>query len=184
MNRKKLTDEKFLNLFKTDKGWIFASRNDKPKDGPDAVVIAAIHRDENDSDVMRIVVTKEWREPLQDYEYGFPAGLIDDGETIEECAKRELKEETGLDITIVDNFLPTTYNSSGMSDESVRIIMAECTGTPSREFLQDNEDIETILVDVNDKDFFLDENKKFSTNLPLMVMVIRLTLNKGMEYVS
>ena len=66
MNRKKLTEENFVNLFKTAKGWIFASRNDKPKETADAVVIAAIHIDEDDNKTF--VITKEWREPIQDFE--------------------------------------------------------------------------------------------------------------------
>ncbi len=30
--------------------------------------------------------------------WGFPKGTFEDGETYEECAKRELREETGIDI--------------------------------------------------------------------------------------
>ncbi|QEE16069.1 NUDIX domain-containing protein [Promethearchaeum syntrophicum] len=43
----------------------------------------------------RILVIKEFRVPINKYVIEFPAGLIEEGETIEQAAIRELKEETG-----------------------------------------------------------------------------------------
>jgi 8-oxo-dGTP diphosphatase len=34
-------------------------------------------------------------------QWAVPGGRIEDGETAEECAKREMKEETGLDVEIL-----------------------------------------------------------------------------------
>ena len=75
-----------------------------------------------------------------------------------------MKEETGLDLIKITGIFPASYNSSGMSDESVHIVLGYCIGTPSQEFLQDNEDIETFLVDTDDAEFIDDETKKWSTN--------------------
>jgi len=38
---------------------------------------------------------RQWRPPIGKVCIEVPAGLIDEGETAEECALRELKEETG-----------------------------------------------------------------------------------------
>jgi len=38
---------------------------------------------------------KQWRPPIDAVVVEIPAGLIDPGETVEECALRELKEESG-----------------------------------------------------------------------------------------
>lgn len=52
-----------------------------------------------------------------------PAGLIDDGETPEEAARRELSEETNLtgDVTLLTRF----YSSPGFTDELLYIFRAD-----------------------------------------------------------
>lgn len=47
------------------------------------------------SETPRIVLQKQWRAPADAVVIEIPAGLMDPGETPEECALRELKEETG-----------------------------------------------------------------------------------------
>ena len=66
-----------------------------------------------------ILVCKEFRYPLNDFCYEFPAGLIDEGETPEEAATRELMEETGLEVISIDKVLPMAFSSAGMSDEAI-----------------------------------------------------------------
>lgn len=55
----------------------------RPKSQNAVVIIAKV----KDS----LVVIKEFRVPLNDYEWGLPAGLIDPGEDVKDCVKRELK---------------------------------------------------------------------------------------------
>ena len=151
----KLTELKWLNMFEVayiDKNghnryWQIASRAKEPKcitkkfALPDAVVIVPFHTAEN-----KIVVTREYRIPLADFEYGFPAGLIDEGETIEQASRRELKEETGLDVIKFTRMSPSIYSSAGMSDESVAMVYVECDGRPSKAGNTGSEFIEVELV--------------------------------------
>lgn len=44
----------------------------------------------------KTLVISQFRPPLNCWSIEFPAGLIDEGETPEEAAKRELEEETGF----------------------------------------------------------------------------------------
>jgi len=151
----KITELKWLNMFEVayvdknghDRYWQIASRAKEPKciskkfALPDAVVIVPFHTAEN-----KIVVTREYRIPLADFEYGFPAGLIDEGETIEQASRRELKEETGLDVIKFTRMSPSIYSSAGMSDESVAMVYVECDGRPSKAGNTGSEFIEVELV--------------------------------------
>ena len=151
----KLTNLKWLNLFDVDyvdqdgrhRSWQIASRSKAPKcitgqfNMPDAVVIVPFHTAEN-----KVVIIKEYRVPLADYEYGFPAGLIDPGETIKQTARRELQEETGLIVTRFLKISAPVYSSAGMTDESVAMVYVECKGQPSTAGNTSSELIEVQLV--------------------------------------
>jgi ADP-ribose pyrophosphatase len=155
IDSKKLTNLKWLNLFhvsyvdKNDdhKIWQVASRAKNPKcvtkdfAQPDAVVMVPFHKSKK-----KMVITKEYRVPLADYEYGFPAGLIDEGETVQEAARRELTEETGLTLIRFLKIGPCIYSSAGMTDESVSMVYIECDGDPSNDRNEGSEDIQVIFV--------------------------------------
>jgi len=152
---KKLTDHDHLNLFSItyrdrnnlDKKWIFSSRSrrqnplEKNYNKPDAVVIVPFHKTEK-----KLIVIKEFRFSLGGYQYGFPAGLVDRGENIETAGKRELYEETGLNITKTIKQSPAIFSSSGMTDESISLLYVECDGTPTNRFNEASEDIEIMML--------------------------------------
>lgn len=154
-----LTDRKFVNLFEiiysdrngNDRKWDFVSRQNPPKletkafDVVDAVIIVPWHVSSS-----RLVVIKEFRMPLNDYQYGFPAGLVDPGETPEQSAVRELYEETGLKATGIRRISPPIYVSSGLTDESIVMVYLDCDGEPSSRNAGSAEDIETVFLSRQD----------------------------------
>ena len=166
----KLTDCKWMNYFDiafqrkgmSEKLWHMCSRKEKPialADVPDAVIIVPIIKT---AEGPRLVVTKEFRVPIWDYEDGFPAGLIDGDEDIAQTVSRELKEETGLDLVKINYISRPVYSSAGMTDESCNMVMAEAAGTLSNEWLEDSEDIETLLMDVEQIRQLLASDNKIS----------------------
>ena len=72
----------------------------------DAVVIIAT--DENDE---KILIDREYRLAPGEWVYNFPAGLIDPGETPEVSAKRELMEETGLELYEITDTIGTSTST-------------------------------------------------------------------------
>jgi len=156
-----LADTKYLKLYNAEytnkngdiRNWTIASRKELGTinnkffkdidDKIDAVVIVAAHIDEN-----KLVIIKQFRVPLNGYVYELPAGLLDEGEDLETTVRRELKEETGLQLIQIDyeKTKKKTYISSGMTDESVALVYCTCTGEISKEFLEADEDIEVFLM--------------------------------------
>ena len=165
MDVEKLTDEKWLNLYRvrwteedgTPREWIFASRQEQYgiKISPstrkaDAVIIVPIMPDIKHSGDDRLVITKEFRAPIADYEYGFPAGLIDKNESPLVAAIRELKEETGLEAISIPKLSPVVFSSVGMTDESVQYAFVYCRGSVSSKYLDDGEDIEAAAYTIEE----------------------------------
>lgn len=158
---RKISETRWLNLFEVSyedhkgmpRSWLLATRQPAPKctsgdfDRPDAVVIVAFHPASQ-----KLVVTREYRVPLAGFEYGFPAGLVDPGESVTAAVERELKEETGLQLTRVLRTGPPVYSSAGMTDESVAMVYVECAGTPSTMENQGTELIEVLLVSPDEAD--------------------------------
>jgi ADP-ribose pyrophosphatase len=152
----KITDEKWLNLFAATyeyRGytgrWVFASRRERPHSGGqtnDAVIIVPILR--NPGEPPRLVMIREFRVPVGELVYGFPAGLIDPGESLEEAVRREMREETGLEVVAFKRITPPLLSSSGMSDEAVAMVFVDVQGAANAErYLEATENIEVLLLD-------------------------------------
>lgn len=102
----------------------------------DAVVLV-IHN----SDKSKILLNREFRLAVGKFVYNFPAGLVDPGESFEVAAKRELWEETGLDLVKINNVWPVSYSAVGVTNETSVVVegIAEGTFKPST---SDEEEIE------------------------------------------
>ena len=176
---RKLTAEKWLNLFEVryiartgdEKSWQMASRQNEPKcltggyHKPDAVVIVPFHTVKD-----KMVIIREYRVPLDGYEYGFPAGLVDNGESVEQAARRELMEETGLTASRFIKISPPIYSSAGMTDESVAMVYVECEGEPSNSANTDSELIEIRFISPDEAlDLLNDTTLKFDAKAWLAI---------------
>ncbi len=88
----------------------------------------------------RILLNREYRLAVGGWVYNFPAGLIDPGETPEESAARELKEETGLDLIRIIDVIPDSYSAVGFSNEKNKCIVGIAGGS----FAPSNSTVEEI----------------------------------------
>lgn len=149
IQKQPIAETKFLNLVMTtyrDKNgkenqWVSAER----ANNANAVVIVPIIGLKTSTP--KLVIIREYRVPIQGYEHGFPAGLVDMNETIIDAAERELKEETGLSIkTIIRGVSPVVYNSAGLTNEGCQIVYVEAEGTPTSKYTEDTEDISVEIL--------------------------------------
>lgn len=90
-------------------------------------------------DGQRVLLQKEFRLATNNWVYNFPAGLIDKGETPEIAAKRELKEETGVDLVKIKEVLSPSFASQGTSDEMMSIVICYCDGEIKESCFEDEE---------------------------------------------
>ena len=102
---------------------------------PDAVVILAL-RDDG-----LIAFVRQWRHPAGRALLELPAGRVDPGESVAETARRELREEVGLDPARLD-FVRGFYVAPGFATEYLHGFVArDCTESS----LEADEDEELIV---------------------------------------
>ena len=158
---KRLTENRFLNLYELDARqrdgkaitYYVASRakgteNLKSVSGhrrADGVIMYGVYGENRD----KIVLIRQYRYPLGDYVYEFPAGLVEPGEEMLEAGIREMYEETGLEFKPVEacSYSRPFFTTVGMTDESCGTVYGYCSGTPSNANQEGSEDIQVILAD-------------------------------------
>ncbi|XP_061617523.1 ADP-sugar pyrophosphatase [Phyllopteryx taeniolatus] len=108
-----------------------------------------------------VVMVKQFRPPMGYFTLEFPAGLIDEGESAETAALRELKEETGYKGEVV-GVTPVTCLDPGLSNCTTQIVMVNINGdemeniNPTQQ-LGDGEFVEVILLPLDEFQLKIDE---------------------------
>lgn len=77
----------------------------------------------------KMLLLHEFRMGVNRTIYNLCAGMIEEGETIEECIARELYEETGLKIKEIKKILPPSFSAVAISDITTYIAFVEAEGT-------------------------------------------------------
>ena len=76
----------------------------------------------------RLLLLKEFRMGVNREVYNLCAGMIEPGETIEDCIRRELYEETGLRVRRIIRILRPSFAAVALSDIRNRIAYVEAEG--------------------------------------------------------
>ncbi|MGE4215357.1 MAG: NUDIX hydrolase [Anaerotignaceae bacterium] len=190
----KQTNNKFLNLYELEaerrngriSPYYMASRIEEVEklkiitgtNNADSVAIYGIYD-------KKVVLVRQYRYPIDDYIYEFPAGLVESGEDMVAAAVREMHEETGLTLTPVDSksYSRPFYTSVGMSDETCGTVYGYLTGNPTNINQEDSEDIEVILADREECKRILKE-EKVSIMCAYMLMHFIHNKNEPFEFLN
>jgi ADP-ribose pyrophosphatase len=107
--------------------------------GASAVVPLLSPREAADPTVLLI---RQYRYAAEGYLYEVPAGRLDRGEHPDDCARRELAEETGYTAERVERLF-TMYTTPGFTDERIHLYLA--TGlTPGEASREADEFVELV----------------------------------------
>ncbi|RKF82149.1 putative Nudix hydrolase P35G2.12 [Golovinomyces cichoracearum] len=152
----KSEDAKWIRLVLTtykdplgkERTWEYAERRTRPVSSPvDAVGIVAIIDLPSGPE---IVLQRQYRPPVNAVCIEIPAGLVDEGETPEQAAVRELKEETGY---VGEASMPTSImlNDPGFCNTNLKMIhmtidMSKPENQNPQPELEENEFIEVFTL--------------------------------------
>nr|WP_304578638.1 NUDIX hydrolase [uncultured Acetatifactor sp.] len=101
---------------------------------PSGVSIVATYGD-------RMLLLHEFRMGVNRTIYNLCAGMLEPGESIEECVARELYEETGLKVKKIKKILPPSFAAVAISDTTTYIAFVEAEGD-FEDHTSENEQIE------------------------------------------
>ncbi|KAH9895359.1 NUDIX domain-containing protein [Xylariomycetidae sp. FL2044] len=155
-------DARWINLVKINyedergqlRTWEGTRRPTRPKTSAvDAVQILAVLQRPTGPEVL---LEKQFRAPAGKVVIELPAGLVDEGETVEEAALRELREETGYVGELVPDEGRPMFHSSPASSSSTTFLI-HVTVDPEKEenknpksALEDGEFIDCFWVPFKD----------------------------------
>jgi ADP-ribose pyrophosphatase len=71
----------------------------------------------------RVLLIRQFRHAAGGFIWEVPAGRLDPGEAPEQCARRELEEETGMRAAALER-LTTIYTTPGFTDERIHLYLA------------------------------------------------------------
>ena len=104
------------------------------------------------NNVGSILLIREVRIPINAIENSFPAGLVDEGENLEQAALMELKEETGYEAKVL-SIGSLNPKSAGLTSEEASLVYCitsdKMAGTTT---LEETENIEPFWI--NPTEFF------------------------------
>lgn len=94
----------------------------------------------------QLLLIKQYRYAADGFIYEIPAGRLDEGEDPADCARRELREETGCTAERVE-YMYTMFTTPGFTDEKIHLFMAVGltrgeAGPEADEFLE----VETVTL--------------------------------------
>jgi 8-oxo-dGTP diphosphatase len=118
----------------------------KKKPNPKIVIAAVIEKDG------RILIAKRKRGKQHPGKWEFPGGTLEEGETHEQCLKRELQEELAIPAEVGELVCTSEYRYT--PDYTIRLLAYRTTVTSDNFILNDHEEVRWVKpTELADYDF-------------------------------
>ena len=96
-----------------------------------------------------VVMIRQYRHGVQNIVWEFPGGIVEDGESVEEGARRELLEETGYTASALVEVGRINPNPANHTN-TLYAFLATVTGHAQAQHLDEAEEIEVHLVPLDE----------------------------------
>ncbi|MEJ5292692.1 MAG: NUDIX hydrolase [Candidatus Methanosuratincola sp.] len=136
---------------------------------PGAVAVVALEGE-------KILLERQYRHTARKLIWELPAGTIEKGEAPEDCARRELTEETGYTADKMEQVF-RFYVAPGYSTEVIYLFLADGLKRSSKR-LDDDEEIETVFVPISKAVEMVRENQIEDAKTALGILFYERFLGK------
>eukprot|EP01121_Diplochlamys_sp_Union-15-3_P011846 TRINITY_DN3473_c0_g2_i1.p1 TRINITY_DN3473_c0_g2~~TRINITY_DN3473_c0_g2_i1.p1 ORF type:complete len:203 (+),score=45.62 TRINITY_DN3473_c0_g2_i1:87-695(+) len=138
----------YLDHCGKERVWDYVERSTRTNE-VDGVDILAIIRTKNKPS--EVLLVAQYRPPIKGYSLEFPAGLVDKGETPQQAALRELKEETGYIADGIKESSPVLSLEPGLTNANMRLVHLEIDGDKEEnknpvQCVEETENIDIVRV--------------------------------------
>lgn len=95
------------------------------------------------------VLIYQYRRAVKETLLEMVAGCLEEGETIEECARREMEEESGYKVESIEKFAEI-LPSPGYSEERLHLFYAKISQEPGEQSPDFDENLVTVVISADE----------------------------------
>ena len=129
----------------------------------------------------RLLLLREYRMGVGRYVYNLCAGMVEEGESIEDAIRRELYEETGLSVKRIERILPPAFAAVSITDikNQIAFVEVEDDGDITDEHTSANEEIRAGFYSPAEVKHLL-ETEEFTSRCQIVAYMF-LSANRGVN---
>lgn len=106
----------------------------------------------------KVLMVRQYRRGIDTIEIELPGGVSEEGETMEEAVRREIREETGYEFERVE-FLAKTSANPSTTNNFTHFFLATGGVKVAEQQLDDSEEVEVVELSIEEVKNLVKENK-------------------------